>query len=289
MINALKTIRGLIGITAICLFLPCANTVQMLSLIIRPFSRRTFMRFNMGVNQAFCSLVGKVAVACGNQLLLTGDQPRAENAIAFGNHQSMIDIIMIWRWMAPVGMAGWIRWFAKYELKYVPGLGWGMQFLNTLFVKRNWSKDGDSVRATFATLRDGNLPTWLVIFPEGTRLKPDKLKESQDYARRKGLPVMERVMIPRGKGFYASMQGLEGMLHAAYDLTFIYEGPIPSLYQFFTRGGCVVRLHSTRYDISNVPRRERDLNAWLLERFMEKDRQLQSWPASVQPVATRPS
>lgn len=286
MINLFKTVRGLIGIAVICMSLPVANAAQLTSLILRPFSRRAFMRFNMGVNQSFCNLVGKVAIACGNQLVLTGDQPRAENAIAFGNHQSMIDIVMIWRWMSPLGMAGWIRWFAKYELKYVPGLGWGMQFLNTLFVKRDWSKDANSIRATFATLRNSNLPTWLVIFPEGTRLKPDKLKVSQDYARRKGLPVMERVMIPRGKGFYASMQGLEGILHAAYDLTFVYDGPIPSLYKFFTRGGCVVRLHSTRYDMADIPRRERDLNAWLLERFAEKDQRLRSFTGSAQPVSS---
>lgn len=251
-----------------------ANLAQMLSLMILPFSRKEFMRFNMGVNQSFCSLVGRVAIACGNKLVLTGDQPRNENAIAFGNHQSMIDIIMVWRWMAPYGMAGWIRWFAKYELKYVPGLGWGMQFLNTLFVKRDWSKDANSIKETFATLRDSHLPTWLVIFPEGTRLKPDKLKSSQDYARRKGLPQMERVLIPRGKGFYASLNGLEGVLNSAYDLTFKYEGEIPGLYRFFTRGGCVVHLHSTRYEIKDIPRRERDLNSWLLERFQEKDRHL---------------
>jgi len=274
--NFFKTVRGLLGIAVICLFLLCANAAQMSSLILRPFSRRAFMRFNMGVNQSFCNLVGKVAIACGNRLILTGDQPRSENAVAFGNHQSMIDIVMIWRWMSPLGMAGWIRWFAKYELKFVPGLGWGMQFINTLFVKRDWSKDADSIRATFATLRNSHLPTWLVIFPEGTRIKPDKLKSSQDYARRKGLPIMERVMIPRGKGFSASMQGLEGVLHAAYDLTFIYEEPIPSLYNFFTKGGCVVHLHSTRYDMADIPRRDRDLNAWLLERFLEKDKRLQS-------------
>ena len=268
----LKTARGWIGITAICGFLPIANLIQMVSLVLLPFSRRAFMRFNMGVNQTFCRLVGSVAIFCGNKLVLTGDQPRHENVIAFGNHQSMIDIIMLWRWTAPLGLAGWIRWFAKYELKFVPGLGWGMQFLNTLFVKRDWSKDADSVRATFAKLRESQLPAWLVIFPEGTRLKPDKLKSSQDYARRKGLPVMNRVMIPRGKGFHASLQGMDGIMNAVYDLTFKYEGDIPGLYSFFTKGGCIVHLHSVRYDITEIPRRERDLNAWLMERFLEKDR-----------------
>jgi lysocardiolipin and lysophospholipid acyltransferase len=276
-IGLFKVVRGLFGIAIICLSLPCANAAQMTSLLILPFSRRSFMKFNMGVNQAFCNLVGKVAIGCGNHLILTGDQPRSENAIAFANHQSMIDIIMIWRWMSPYKMAGWIRWFAKYELKYVPGLGWGMQFINTLFVKRDWSKDANSIRSTFAKLRGSGLPTWLMIFPEGTRLKPEKLKFSQDYARRKSLPVMEHVLIPRGKGFSASLQGLDGVLQAVYDLTFIYQGPIPSLYSFFTEGGCTVRLHSSRYEISDIPRRDRDLNAWLLERFMEKDQQIKSF------------
>lgn len=274
MIALMKTIRGILGITAICLFLPFANAIQILSLVLLPFNRRMFMRFNMEINQLFCVLVGSVATLCGNSLVFSGDAPRHENVIAFGNHQSMIDIVMIWRWLGPYGMAGWIRWFAKYELKFVPGLGWGMQFLNTLFVKRDWSKDADSVRATFATLRKSNLPTWLVIFPEGTRLKPEKLESSQDYARRKGYPVMQHVLIPRGKGFYASLMGMEGVIHAVYDLTFRYEGGIPSLLHFFIRGGYVIHLNCKRYDVSEVPRRERDLNAWLLSRFQEKDRTL---------------
>ena len=274
MITILKTVRGLLGILSICLVLPVLNSLQMTSLILRPFSRRAFMRFNMGINQFFCAMVGRVAIGCGNKLVLTGDQPRYENAIAFGNHQSMIDIIMVWRWTAPYGIAGWIRWFAKYELKFVPGLGWGMQFLNTLFVKRDWSKDADSVRATFSTLRESNLPTWLMIFPEGTRMKPEKLKSSHDYAKRKGLKPLNHVLVPRGKGFHSSLQGMDGMIAAVYDLTFRYEGGIPSLYHFFTKGGCTVHLHSVRYDAAQIPRREREVNAWLMERFLEKEQML---------------
>jgi 1-acyl-sn-glycerol-3-phosphate acyltransferase len=253
------------------------NVSQILSLFILPLNRRLFMRVNMEIKQQYCGAVARCAWFCGNVLELSGDAPRAENTLVFANHQSMIDIILIWMWALPVHTIGWIKWFAKDSLKYVPGLGWGMMFVNTLFVKRDWAKDADSISETFGKLRNGSLPTWLVIFPEGTRMKPAKLAASQAHARRKGLEVFEHVLLPRGKGIHASLQGLDGHLASVYDVTIQYVGPIPSLRQFFTVGGYTIRLHAKRYEIKDVPTRERDLNQWLMDIFKEKNQRMSSF------------
>ena len=276
MMSLLKLIRGCLAITYLCVLLLLVNTAQMSSLVLLVFSRTLFMRFNMEMSQLWCGQVGWMAILCGNKLVVTGEKPRRESALAFANHQSLIDAIMIWYWASHDRITGWIRWFAKYELKFVPGLGWGMQFVNTLFVKRNWSEDALTIKATFAKLRNSGLPAWLMIFPEGTRATPEKIAASQEFAKRKGLPVLDRVLLPRGKGISASLQGMEGVFRAVYDITIYYDGPIPGLFKFYTEGGCVVHLHCKRYDISEVPTRERDLNAWLLNIFQEKNAKIAS-------------
>lgn len=272
MIKVFKAIRGYLCVALLVILLVPLNLAQMASIFVLPINKRWFMRYNMFLKQTYCGFVARVAKFCGNRLVQTGDKPRPENTLVFANHQSMIDIVFIWIWCMEPKTIGWIKWFAKDALKYIPGMGWGMMFVNTLFVKRDWAKDADSVKATFSKIRKGNLPTWLVIFPEGTRLKPDKVASSKAYAARKGLPVFENVMLPRGKGIHASIQGLANYLVSVYDVTIQYDGPIPSLMDFFSVGGYTARLHAVRYEISAVPERERDLNTWLLGRFIEKDK-----------------
>ena len=272
MMKILRAARGCIAIAAICLILVPVNISQLLTLVLLPFSRRWFMRVNMVIKHLFCSSAARIAVLCDNKLIVSGEQPRQENTIIFANHQSMSDVLLIWLWCLPSNTISRLKWFAKDSLKHLPGIGWGLRFVHTIFVKRDWSRDAESIRATFAKIRDGNLPTSLVIFPEGTRMKPDKLVSSQAYARRKGLPVLEHVLLPRGKGIHASLQGLENYLQSVYDLTIIYDGGAPSLADFFLKGGYTIRFHAVRYDIKDVPTRERDLNAWLLNIFIEKDK-----------------
>lgn len=272
MTAVLKAIRGWLTIFLICAILVPVNICQLSTLLILAFSRKAFMQMNMEIKQFYCGLVARASEWCGNSLIITGDTPRQENSIVFANHQSMIDIILLWRWSYDARTIGWIKWFAKDVLKYVPGLGWGMMFVNTLFVKRDWAKDSSSIRATFAKLREQNLPTWLVIFPEGTRMKPAKFASSRAYAQRKGLPVFDHVLIPRGKGIHACLQGMSGHLAAVYDVTIQYDGGVPGAVRYFTVGGYTARLHSVRHDISVIPDRERDLNQWLLQAFSRKDK-----------------
>lgn len=274
MMPLFRMIRGFIVIALLVLLLIPTNIAQICSLLLLIVSRRWYMRWNMEIAQQYCGTVAKMALLCGNKLVVTGNPVRAETTLVFANHQSVIDIIMIWVWALPVRTIGWIKWFAKDSLKHVPGMGWGLYFVNTLFVKRDWAKDAESVRATFSKIRKGNLPTWLVIFPEGTRMKPSKLAAAQEYARRKGIEVFDHVLMPRGKGIHASLQGLEGLMESVYDLTLRYEGQVPSMTDFFLKGGYVVHLHAVRYDIKDVPTRERDLNAWLVTIFSEKNKRI---------------
>ncbi len=62
---------------------------------------------------------------------------------------------------------------------YIPGFGWGMWVLGCPFLHRNWSDDVQQINRTFNALKTRKLPFWLISHCEGTRITPQKLKESQ--------------------------------------------------------------------------------------------------------------
>ena len=270
----LRCLRGYACILFISCLLIVINIGQLASLILLLLNRRWFTLYNMGCQHFFCATAIHATRICGNKNIMTGDSFRQENALLFSNHQTAVDIVLIWTMSLEAKTSSWVRWFAKDILKYVPGVGWGLMFTNTVFLKRNWAKDANSIAATFARLRDGKLPTWLMIFPEGTRATPTKLAASQAFAASKGLPHFKHVLMPRSKGVHSSLQGLSGSLTAVYDLTIQFDDKIPTALEYFTVGGFTSQVHIRRFDIKDVPTRERDLNTWLINVFQEKDLRL---------------
>jgi hypothetical protein len=113
-----------------------------------------------------------------------------------------------------------------------------MWFLDCPFLDRDWSRDRRSIERTFSSLVDERIPVWLVSFPEGTRQTGENREESRRYARDQGIEPFEHVLLPRTKGFCATVQGLRGHVQAVYDLTLGFERGVPTLWQFMraTRG-----------------------------------------------------
>ena len=110
-----------------------------------------------------------------------------------------------------------------------------------------------------------------MTFAEGTRVRPEKIARSQEYAEKQGLPRLKHVLIPRTKGFVASVQSLRGHVDAVYDLTIAYVDGVPTLWQWIK--GYVRRVHVNvrRYAIEVMPEDGQALSSWLIERYQEKD------------------
>ena len=198
------------------------------------------------------------------QAIFTGDDiPRpGENAIVFANHQQMPDILVVMMLAYRKKRLGDMKWFVKNPIKWVPGVGWGMQFLDCIFVKRDWHADKRRVLGTFDKFLKNRIPIWLITFVEGTRITQEKLERSHRYCSRKGLPLTEHVMVPRTRGFTAAIEGLEGHLNAVYDVTIGYEGGIPRVHHFLR--GLVKRVHIDvrRFPIESLPKSEPELARW---------------------------
>lgn len=245
----------------------------MLSLVLRPFSHGAFRRFNSWAADTWWGLCVQLSeFFYGTRVVLTGDAiPNDENAIIVLNHQSMTDIPVVLAFARSKGRLGDLKWFVKDVIKYVPGIGWGMLFLDCLFIKRNWTDDQNYVLKVFGRILRHATPMWLVSFVEGTRVTASKLSQSRKYALQNGLRAPEHVLIPRTKGFSASVKALRGHAQAVYDLTIGYVAGVPSIWQWIRGDARIVHLHVRRFGLPDLPQDEEGLSAWLVRIFQEKD------------------
>jgi len=249
------------------------NAAQTASLALLPVSRRAFRRFNRWCANTWWGACVVLAERLNRtRLIVTGtDVPADENAIVIVNHQQMPDITTLMALARSKRRLGDLKFFVKKALRWVPGVGWGMQFLSCPFVARDWTADRDRIARTFHTLTSERIPMWLVSFVEGTRVTPEKIAHSQAYARERGLAVLEHVLVPRTKGFIASVQGLGRHVGAVYDVTIGYVEGVPTLWQFIKGRVRNIHVHVRRFPVDELPRLEADLAAWLHARFAEKD------------------
>lgn len=272
-----KIVAALICIPPLLGYLLFLNVVQMGSLMVWLVSDRLFRFVNRWVARSWFNFLAWVLEKpLGVKFVITGDTlPLKENAFVIANHQSGCDIPAVAVLASRCRRAGDLKWFVKDPIKWVPGVGWGLRFLDCLFVKRNWTADKDKILATFERLRERKAPFWILSFVEGTRLTPAKLLRSQEYCRKAGLPVLNEVMSPRTRGFEATLEGLGRMTDAVYDVTLGFEGYpvglVPGLRELFFGRMNRVHVHVRRFPAAGLPCEREGRVQWVLDRFEEKD------------------
>ncbi len=270
----------LAAIPPLCGSLVLINLLQMLSLLLLPFSGGAFRALNRLFAHAWFNFMTFVLESVLRvEFRATGDSlPRSENAFVVANHQSQADIPALVAIASRVGRAGDLKWFVKDPLKWVPGVGWGMLFLDCIFVKRNWSADKHKILATFERLRRHRVPFWILSFVEGTRLTPTKLERAQAFEEKAGLPVLRYVMSPRTRGFEATLDGLGSLTDAVYDITIAFEGypvgEVPGLGSLFFGPISCVHVDVRRFPLGQLPATKEGREQWILDRFSAKDERL---------------
>jgi 1-acyl-sn-glycerol-3-phosphate acyltransferase len=286
------------GPTNLCLsFAPLLvlNFCQILGLVIYPFSKSAFRAYQRGIAYAIWGWWGfAVQKICGLEVVVSGDAiTEHENAIVICNHQEMADIIVILCYAFNLGTVSRTTWMAKNVIRFVPGLGWGLAFLDTVFLKRNWARDEAGIKATFSKIIENKIPIWMTSFPEGTRISPEKIKKSQEFARKRNHAILKHVLSPRSLGFTATVAGLSGHISAVYSLTIGYKGEIPGLAKIIRGDIKQVLLHVRRIPISEVPSEKHDGGLWLQNEFQLKDELLDyfynhgTFPAGREPSRLR--
>ncbi len=252
------------------------NPIQMASALVYPFSRRLCRGINRWCARSIWGMWVLMAEQMNNiEIRFTGAPiPKRENALLIPNHQTMTDVMVLLCFAWRCGRLGDTKFFVKDIVKWVPGVGWGMKFLDCVYVKRDWMKDRSNIERLFAKYRRDDIPLFLVSFLEGTRLTPGKLAQAQAFAEERGHHVPQHTLVPRTKGFVATMTGLRDHLDAVYDITIAYPDFTPDLPDCFAAKVRRIDVHVERYPIDAMPTDEAELSTWVFDRFVEKDARL---------------
>lgn len=268
--------KGVLVIISLSFLLIIGNLGQTATIVTLPFSISLFRRINRYLANSWWHFIMLLFHwMIGQQVEIESDLlPEHENAIVIANHQSIVDIPVLMYFTVKHHRLGDMKWFAKDVIKYVPGVGWGLLFLDSIFLKRNWHSDKHKIHKMFSRFTDNKIPIWLVFFPEGTRITNSKQMASEEFAKRSGLVVTKNVMVPRTRGFIASVNALRNYVDAIYDITIKYSNDVPTLSSYFFSGPCKVSLIVKRHEIGILPTDSDKLEVWLKDRFIEKDKLL---------------
>lgn len=254
------------------------NAFQMISILWRYVSPSLFRRYNSFWADTYWSYIVWLARTLGRMHVTFNSDPlpKGENAVILSNHQSAVDIVVQLAFGKSFERLGDMKFFAKDILKYIPGPGWGMVFLDCIFMKRDWTRDRENVVRRLQGFKKAGAPIWVNLYPEGTRLKPSKLAAAQEFARTQNLPIPKHVLIPRVKGFLATVEGLEGHVDAIYDLTIVYpNGKAPTLWELLSAQGNEVKVEIKRYPVEALPKDATGRSQWLMQLYRDKEPQIE--------------
>ncbi|KAG8178308.1 hypothetical protein JTE90_026279 [Oedothorax gibbosus] len=229
----------------------------------------------------------------GTQLFLFGNveevTTKKERVIYISNHQSTVDWVVVHMLADRQGSIGHVRYVMKDSLQMVPLYGFYFYEHGCVFVKRNFF-DSRKMISSLQYLQNPKIPTWMVIFPEGTRYNPENLdliEKSRSFANERGLVPLKHVLTPKYKGFYIAIENMKNNLDAIYDATVIYSctkgntktlrTKAPSMFEFVT--GCcdAVYIHINRIDMCSIPAKETEFKLWLHDIFLNKDKLLDDY------------
>ncbi|XP_071451205.1 1-acyl-sn-glycerol-3-phosphate acyltransferase epsilon-like isoform X1 [Hetaerina americana] len=231
----------------------------------------------------------------GLQVYFYGDTEevfkKKETVLYIANHQSTVDWILTNMVAVEQGSLGHLRFVMKHELQMLPLYGYYFYQHGCIYVKRSHFEANKMVKS-IEYLKDTRIPTWVVIFPEGTRFDPGdkgRATKSREVAIKAGLTPLEHHLTPRAKGAWLVTRHLHQRLDAVYDVTVAYAGTCnsigsrtraPHLVDFLLGKCKAVHIHVRRIPMSSVPVEESHFQRWIHSLFVEKDRLLKSFYSS---------
>ncbi|KAJ7597240.1 acyltransferase-domain-containing protein [Mycena floridula] len=124
----------------------------------------------------------------------------------------------------------------KKSLRWIPIIGWGMQFFNFIFLARSWASDRLQLASHLSTLgkeaeRDHD-PFAFILYPEGTLVSKDTRPISRKFAEKIGETDLKNMLLPRSTGLHYSLRSLAPRCAdlRLLDLTVVYPGIPPGGY-----------------------------------------------------------
>ncbi len=188
-----------------------------------------------------------------------GRLPDHPAPIILVNHQSWFDIPLLHH--VVTGQGPILKFLIKRELLWLPIVGWLCYALNFPALhrgqgKRARKKDYESIQAFSSTLN--NERGGLLIYAEGTRFTP--LKKAQQKS------PYEHLLTPKAGGLKIALAAVTDDTPVV-DLTLVYVGGETNFWRCMHGATRHIRVHIKHFRAGDI----KDPNAWLAERWTEKD------------------
>lgn len=237
------------------------------------YTKLAFGRILMAINQLFgpTKLVISCSDAEGNAIdpesivkrrkdgsLSHIELPR--KSVWISNHQVYTDWLYLWCLAYYGDLADSILIILKDSLKWIPFIGWGMQFFRFIFLARNWNADKGPLAkhlafmaskarsAPSATMKDGSKSSesatdlavarsspsklLLLVFPEGTLVSELTRPTSKKFAEKQEMADCRNLLLPRSTGLLFCLRSLAADIPdlKLLDFTIGYPGIPPQGY-----------------------------------------------------------
>uniref|UniRef100_A0A1B6DHQ2 Phospholipid/glycerol acyltransferase domain-containing protein n=1 Tax=Clastoptera arizonana TaxID=38151 RepID=A0A1B6DHQ2_9HEMI len=196
-----------------------------------------------------------------------------EHAYLVMNHRYDIDWLMGWVFCERLGVLGNCKAYAKKSIQYVPTMGWGWKFSESVFLERSFDKDKEAIARQIKELGDYPDPIWLLIFAEGTRYTEEKYEASLTFAKDKGLPLLKHHLTPRTKGFTISITNMRGKFNAVYNVQLAFKEDAkvkPTMMNLLFGKPIEAHLLIERIPLEEVPEKEEEAAKWLHDLYVKK-------------------
>ncbi|KAG8987453.1 hypothetical protein FRB90_003331, partial [Tulasnella sp. 427] len=159
-----------------------------------------------------------------------------EKLVIVSNHQVYLDWWYLWCLTYFMNVHGSVIIILKKSLKWLPIVGWGMQFFDFIFLARSWAADkiplGSHLTRIGQEAQAKDDPLSLIIYPEGTLVSKDTRPLSKKYADKEGIPDMRNCLLPRSTGLLFALRTLSPYVPDLHllDITMGYPGIPPAGY-----------------------------------------------------------
>ncbi|KAL0950932.1 hypothetical protein HGRIS_007688 [Hohenbuehelia grisea] len=155
-------------------------------------------------------------------------------SVFISNHQIYADWWYAWCFAYFMNAQRDVFIVLKKSLRWLPVVGWGMQFFRFIFLARSWASDRLQLATKLSELgreaQQEDKPFWFLLYPEGTVVSVNTRPVSKKFADKQGILDMTHVLLPRSTGLHYSLRSLAPRLPKLklIDATVVYPG-IPSM------------------------------------------------------------
>ncbi|XP_030375069.1 1-acyl-sn-glycerol-3-phosphate acyltransferase gamma-like [Scaptodrosophila lebanonensis] len=272
-------------------FFTCGLAVNfaqlLLHIFVKPVNKTLFRKLMYYVCYSFyCQLVFVADWYANGKMRVYMDAEEEkkyggqEHVLLIMNHSYEIDWLAGWMLADKLGVLGNCKAYAKKVISYVPVIGWAWKLAEFVFLERNFDKDKEIIANQLKVVYSYPDPIWLLLNAEGTRFTATKHEASVKFAQERGMTVLKHHLIPRTKGFTASLPSLRGICPVVYDinLAFKRDAKVPPTMLSLLNGQPVEPyMFVRRIPLDDVPDGEQAAAAWLQNLFVEKDRIIDSF------------